>query len=390
VRDLLESWFSQLCAEGQPHAKARIRSGDNRQFQAAFWELYCHESLRRLGNHVACEPDLPGTSRHPDFLATGPSESQFVLEATVASDSDPDVAADRRKAEVFDVIDRLQASDFFLGVRVHAIGPKAPPAARLRTQLENWLNSLDADEVTAAIEADGLTFGDSVPRYVWEDAGWQVVFRPLPVAPAQRGQAGRRPIGMHGPGGAFVLDDTTPLHRAIRDKAGAYGQLGMPYVVAVASEGTFVSDFPILNALFGHEQVILTPNADGTPNFTSTRAPDGVWLGPRGVQNRRISAVLTAQLLRPWCVTTVVPTLWHHPAAEHPLVVEFLPWRKAVVDASGGLVFREPALGLNAFFDLPTDWPGPEAPFRRSLATRDSDAPRSPEKADGSPGVGTG
>jgi hypothetical protein len=168
---------------------------------------------------------------------------------------------------------------------------------------------------------------------------------------------------MHGPGGAFVVDDTTPLHRAIKDKAGAYGQLRMPYVVAVASEGTFVSDFPILNALFGHEQVTLTPNADGTPNFTSTRAPDGVWLGPRGVQNRRISAVLTAQLLRPWCVTTVVPTLWHHPAAEHPLVVEFLPWRKAVVDASGGLVFREPALGLNAFFDLPTDWPGPEAPF---------------------------
>jgi hypothetical protein len=363
VRNLMEDWFSRLCPESQAHALQRIRSGDDRQFQAGFWEMYCHESLRRLGYDITCEPDIAGSPRHPDFLATDSAGNSVVLEATVASESNAETASERRKAEVFDVINQLSTSDFFLNLDVHSVGPTSPPAVRLRDQLEKWLAALDADSVQAAIESDGLTFGPSVPRHVWNEAGWHVVFRPLPVAPQFRGQSKHRPIGMHGPGSAYVLDNSSPLQKAIKDKAGAYGQLGLPYIVAVATDSTSPDDFDVTNALFGHEQFVWTPTASGVPDVRTTRAPDGIWFGPQGMQNRRVSALLITKLLRPWCVGSVVPTLWHHPAAKHPLQIDGVPWRTAAVDSSGGLVYTEPSLDMSTFFELPPEWPGPEEAF---------------------------
>jgi hypothetical protein len=168
---------------------------------------------------------------------------------------------------------------------------------------------------------------------------------------------------MHGPGEAFVVNDSAPLQKAIKDKAGAYGQLGLPFMVAVATDSTAIDDFDVINALFGHEQVVWRPTADRQDDFMTTRAPDGVWLGPQGVQNRRVSAVLTAKILRPWCVLSIVPTLWHHPKADHPLAISGLPWRAAAVDTSGGIEYSPPSVDLATFFSLPADWPGPEAPF---------------------------
>ena len=360
VRDLAEEWFARLCAEGQAHVRSRLRARDDRQFRAGFWELYCHESLLRLGYEIACEPDLPGVARRPDFRAEGRSGS-FVMEATVVGESDQQAASDRREAEVLDVIDRVQTDCFFLSLITHSIGPAAPPAALLRRQLTRWLEHIDPDEVMQAIETEGHTFGPTVPAYVWKDAGWHVTFRPIPIKPEARGKPGLRPIGMRGPGEAYILDETTPLRGAIKDKAGAYGSLGMPYIIAAQMDSFSPDDFPVANALFGHEQVTMRITPDGGIEHASTRAPDGVWFGPAGIQNRRLSAVLFSPYLRPWTVATTVPTLWHHPLAELPAKVDGAPWRIARVDGSGRIGYENPLNPARQFFGLSQDWPGPES-----------------------------
>src|SRR3712207_8522149 len=53
----------------------------------AFFEVYLHECLRRMGYSVTCHPELEGTSRRPDFLAKKGGRSIFV-EARSASASD--------------------------------------------------------------------------------------------------------------------------------------------------------------------------------------------------------------------------------------------------------------------------------------------------------------
>lgn len=198
IRALIEEWFSRLCPESEADVRARLRSPDNREFRAAFWELYCHEALLRLGYTVECHPDIGTGSRRPDYLGRRDG-TQLLLEATVAADPDAQVARERREAQVYDALNRLDSPNFFLFVEVGRAGPRSPSVARLRPRVEQWLDKLDPDELAQAMAADdGYLISERTPTYVWEEDGWLVTFKPIPKRPERRGQDGLRPIGMHG------------------------------------------------------------------------------------------------------------------------------------------------------------------------------------------------
>ncbi len=358
-RDLIEAWFHRLCEDAKPHVRARLQSKDERQFRAAFWELYCHETLIRLGYNVVCEPELPETPRRPDFLVN-PDAHPCVLEATVVGGSNAQIASDRREGEVWDVIDRIQTRNFYLNLETFSIGRDAPPARRLRKELEAWLEALDPDEVTDAIRRDGSVFGPSIPSRAWQEAGWHVVFRPLPIDPERRGQAGGRPIGVRGPGEARIVDDVSPLQAALRDKASAYGHLEMPFVVAIESDSNRLDDDDVMNALFGHQTAVVGLGPDGSRRVRNSREPDGILYGPEGPRSRRVSGVLIANRLPPLAVAQNAPTLWLNPWAEFPVGLPGLPWQVAVIVPHGALVKTDPPGRIHELFDLPSDWPGPE------------------------------
>ena len=95
VRDLIADWFSRLRPDAQADVRGRLRSKDDRQSKGAFFELYLHECLLRMGYSVTCHPELDGTSRRPDFLAEKDGRSIYV-EARSASSSDVAVGKSAR------------------------------------------------------------------------------------------------------------------------------------------------------------------------------------------------------------------------------------------------------------------------------------------------------
>jgi len=69
-----------------------------------------------------------------------------------------------------------------------------------------------------------------------------------------------------------------------------------------------------MQALFGQEQYIFSSNRlESEPRME--RAKNGVWVGPTGVQYRRISAVLIAPDVLPWTVAVRNVRLYHNPWA---------------------------------------------------------------------------
>lgn len=364
VRNLIERWWERLCPESKDDVRSRLRSRDNRQFRGAFWELYIHESLLRLGCDVVCHPEVQGEARRPDFLArwTG---GEFFVEATLAADSDVETAATRRQSQIEDTLNRLDSPDFFIWLEIMAESDRSPSVKRMRLQLAKWLDSLEPDRVAAEARAAGYAH-DALPEYVWNEDGWEIRFQAIPKKPEARGKPGRA-VGASGPGEAYIIDDKRALRRAIMTKASAYGTIHRPYIVAVMAESFTLDDYDVTGALFGSEQVVFTQDHDGETSTRMQRARDGVWIGAQGPQNTQVSAVLLARNLNPWSVagseeTSV--TLWHHPAAEHPVPLAELPWRAAAVDRqSGRLEYYAPTMSLADLFDLPEDWPGPEAPF---------------------------
>jgi hypothetical protein len=358
VRRLIESWFDRFCEDSKADLRSRLRSSDNRQFASAFFELYLHETLLRAGYDVTCHPEIPGTGRHPDFLAES-AEGSFYLEARVVSAADQAVVSENRRNRIYDGINGIRSPNFFLWVGVDEEAPTDPRLGPLRAELEAWLETLDPDDINARM---GTADVRELPTFLWERDGWRLTFGPIAKSAEARGDdTGLRPLGVYGPAHAYWVDDSTPLKAALSDKGKAYGTFDRPYVVALSTSSLSSDDFDVMNALYGTEQVQFGEGPSGEMLTRTIRAPDGYWFGGDRWLHGGVSGVLIVRSLGPTGIAGNVPNLWHHPEPDRPLSTSAPVWRqKAVGDAE--LVEIPPAQSPADFFELPDPWP-PGKPF---------------------------
>ncbi|GAA3945344.1 hypothetical protein [Actinoplanes auranticolor] len=361
VRDLIEEWFSRLCPDAQADVRGRMRSKDNRQFMGAFFELYLHECLLRMGYSVTCHPVLEGTTRRPDFLAERDGRSVYV-EARSASASNVSVGAEARVNVVYESIDRLDSPNFFLWIEVVRQGPGSLRAKPLRGRLERWLSGLDPENYTLGGRRDDL------PSHRYEEAesdgGWIIKFWAIPKSPEARGRVGARPLGVFGRGGGRINDEDG-IRGALSDKGAAYGPLGVPFIVAVASSSMSLDDHDVRNVLYGTEMLQITTALDGTESQAYIREPNGYWYAGDRWEHRGVSAVLVVKQLHPAFVGNQQHTIWEHPDPDH--AVEALPlWRRSLVGADGWLEFVEPPRTQADWFGLGDPWPIGD-PFPREV-----------------------
>ena len=164
---------------------------------------------------------------------------------------------------------------------------------------------------------------------------------------------------MFGPGEASIIDNATPLRRALGDKGGAYGSLGLPYVVAIRTSELLTDEFDILNVLYGTLKVQFGSGPNGEMATREVRSPDGYWLGATGWMHRNVSAVLVAHSLMPWGLASTVPTIWKHPDPAHPIDPPPM-WRRAVI-ADGQLEYVQPSVLPHQILGLPEVWPEGDA-----------------------------
>jgi len=347
IRDVLERWFERLPADVQGDVRSRYRSKDAGTAQGAFWEMYIHELFRWLGYRLVPHPAVPGSRSKPDYLVERRGES-FYLEATAVAASDEEAAAENRLAVIQDTLNRMQTEDFDFGFMVQTTGPASPPLKGLRTELEAWSRSHDPETVMRAFEQTGR-----LPIYRWRDGGWAAEFSLVPRGPERRGDSASRPIGLFSPPGG-IIDDVTPLLNALRAKATKYGDPDRPLLIALLSNRTFVREPDFRHALFG----------GGASRRGGSQ--DGLWLGPGGPQNRRVSAVLTTRRLRPETITKARPQLWLNPWAKEQLGSD-LPFRQITLDVDSDEFVREAGPSeVHELFGLPEDWPGPDDPWEKA------------------------
>lgn len=357
VRRTLDRWFERLPAHAKTSFRARMR---RRGWRSGFWELYLHEMLRRLDLAVRYEPELDDSPRNPDFLIDDPAGRSCVIEAVSLDKPHEDDAAERRRAQILDALNRTTSPDFFLWLEFEAEGTEAPSVARFRPGLEAWLRGLDTEDVIRQYEEGGM---EALSSYVWEDRGWRVAIWPVPKNPEARGDPNHRPVGAHGPSQAYLIDDRSVLLQAMKRKATGYGDLGRPFVIALDFHSLFgLEEEDVEGVLYGRT-VDRTWLPAGHPDRIG-RLRDGFWAGPGGPKHTRVSAVIVMWGLEPWTPHKAVPTLWHNPWAARPLEVP-LPWCVEYrFDPESGKVAKSPSeVPPGKHLDLPAEWPTSEGPF---------------------------
>jgi hypothetical protein len=350
IRGILNDWYSRFPTNSQADLRSRLRSNEDREFLAAFWELYLHETLARSGYTVECHPEVAGSSRSPDFLVMSTAGS-FYLEAKRVSKSDESSSADNRKRALYDRLEGIDSPNFFLWVDLESEGASDLPTRKLRRDLEVWLRTLDPDEVSVALEQES-SIKYELPFWEWRHDQWHVVFRAWPKSRTARGEAEIRPLGVLGGGDAYIVDDESPIKAALADKGGAYGRLEHPYIIALSLSSVTSDDFGITNVLYGTEGVRV--QSDGS--YLPTRQPNGYWRGSHGWAHERISAVLFAKSLSPWTVTKSIPYLWEHPAPTRSVTPVPPIWGQVRV-ISDQIVKTEPDKKIHQLLHLPEVWP---------------------------------
>ena len=320
VRELLETWFARYPSEEQPELRRRFESS----FDAAFFELAIHELLHRLGADVTVHPVVPSATTRPDFLVAFPDGLEVFVEAVVARDETQADSAERaRQGLLYDEINKIDSPNFFLHVTSYR-NPEGrqPSGRRVRAFLEREIKRFDPDHVTELYEERGL---EALPALRYEDGSFVVCFSLMPKS-LQGRQKPSRAIGMY-PMVSRWGGVAPAIRNAVDRKATRYGQLDLPLVVAVNCTSRWGFDrIDVMEALFGTESLV-APLSGGEPNMR--RQPNGVWYGPKGAQNTRLSAVLYAELvlwglpqsslrlfLNPWAVAPLDATAWTVPIAQ--------------------------------------------------------------------------
>lgn len=355
IRDLYEVWFANIPRtaqnnKGRSALLRKLRSQRDDAFVAGFWELYLHESLIRLGYEVALEPDLPGSLKHPDFLASGPS-GDFYLEATVVT-ADRFAGTRRRRAKLFDYLNEHPHPNFLIWIDFRREGKDALRPSRLVRDITEWLDSLDPD-------APGL------PRRVrWPYGDWLIELTPMAKKKHARGDYREHGelIGIY-PMEAGFSDVAQRMRDKLSAKATRYGRLDLPYLVALATNSVFsVGEEEVARALLGPEQVRVPLEGDvATEVF---RARDGLLMSRGGPRHTRVSGFVLVSNLAPTHLSLAKPEVWLNPWTPPERRFEGnLPWQHVAIDPSTGVLTRGPAVfDPMDFFGLPSDWPGFEQP----------------------------
>jgi hypothetical protein len=343
VRANVEEWFGRYPAEHAAELRSRLRT--DQQHETAFFELFIHEVLTRLGWCITIHPAVPGTTRRPDFLALR-GENRLLVEATTVTEAGIVQASASRTATLIDALNRrIHSPNFFVTIHIKYEGAGSPSARQIAKRTTNWLKTLDPDQVSRAYERT-----QERAEFTVDEDGWLIDFRVVPKKPEARGRPGVRPIGGRMYGG--WIDTRAPLCDAVRTKATAYGNLDVPFLIAVNVATEFdADDISVMEALFGRETFSIGPR--GVSDMR--RQPNGAWFGPEGPRNTRNSVVLVVNHFAPWSLASANSKLYHNPFAAIPCSTDVLPFAYAA--AEGDEMKSQLGVSIRDLFGLPESWP---------------------------------
>jgi hypothetical protein len=363
VRGLMDDWFLRLPDTAQRGIRERFTSPDRGTHLGAFWEMYVHEAARcnQFDTDFDVGREDPGR-RRPDFLLAprGDPAASFYVEATVVLGDDAVAVPERtRVQQLYDVIERVVNRNFLLHIDLRAVGPNTPGRRLVADWIDRWLDTLDPDQEVAAVAG-----GRPPAAVVFDQEGWRVEIQATAYQPDLRGRAdlgvigsrtegwGTSPAGVEGP---RRIDDSTPLAKGLRSKAGHHYELDdRPFLVAVLCGGTFVEDRDIAEALLGPAEYQVEPcGEEAIGEYT----PGGLWLAGGGPRNTSVSGIIAAKNLTPSAVSVVEPCLWTNPWAARPFEAELLPWRRLQILNDGQIVEHPAKQSAADLFGINQGWP---------------------------------
>jgi hypothetical protein len=355
VRSLFEDWLSRYPVDEAKDLIGTFSATDDRDHLAAAFELLLHELLIRRECSVKIHPVLAHSTRRPDFLVTPANGEPFFLEARSTSDmSDAAYRAHRFEGEYIEALQGIHSPDFGLWVTMHRHPNEQPPYRQAAAELEAKIAKLDYEEYA---EKWFNYQGERHPRFEREYDGWRVDIAPIPRPRQLRGTPNPRPVIVHGMGIAEGVTCKKSVKKALYKKSKRYGQLDVPYVIAINYTGwASIQAHEMIEVLYDNIKHARVDEPDGGLTAMPHRAFDGFWTKARKPRNQNVSGVLLFNRAAPVRLASTTAMYYRNPWANLALGDGVLGVSACSTDENGELQVVD-GLTPRELFELPEGWP---------------------------------
>src|SRR5262249_6117994 len=128
-----------------------------------------------------------------------------------------------------------------------------------------------------------------------------------PKPPERRGNSDMRALGIVMPDELLEWDTKDDVRQAVLRKAKCYGDLKLPYIIAINVMNELFEFDDILHGLFGQPVTEVRLGSQGAYQHRTVNAGDGAWRGRTEPRNTIVSGVLITNNLLPTTIGIETP-----------------------------------------------------------------------------------
>ncbi len=270
--DKYEPWFDKYPLKHQKDIRKRFRSDDDQHHGGAFFELFLHDLLTRLGFSLKIHPEITGASNTPDFLVCH-GDQNFYLEATVTGQKSGPFTRNRNERDVINKLNTLTSMEFRIGIHMEGNLTTTLGKKGVVRPFKELLDKHNPDEILDLIKEKGRKAAPSrrIECGSWSLQGWLV---PIPLKKRGSSRAQQLVLDSYR---ALWTNPVIPVRKALKKKARKYGNLDAPFVVAVNARDMFYNGKDHdLEVLFGKERLLYSRENPDLPSVPD-REPNGLW-----------------------------------------------------------------------------------------------------------------
>jgi len=289
------SWLAEVPETHQTSWKQRLKSNlDDHPHLSVRLELYLHHYFKSHNWDIEIEPEMPTSPNKPDFAVIRGAD-RILVEAKAVFDKQSTTQQTQRLRQLADNLTSKLSRNVIIEPQSDL--PPSLPARRIRLQIEE--RAKKADEI---LEFDLSNVHQNRPYSL------KIIILPRASDSTE----------LEGVGGTISGVQTLTTGKRVRDaleqKAGKYGDMNMPFLIAIYGTGEFpVRTKDELDALFGDRIWNLTVSGQATER----RKPNGFFASMREGKRRHegVSAVLFYRFK--WINDTHVHSahIYHNPFA---------------------------------------------------------------------------
>ena len=225
IREWIERWFREFPASGQLNLKRRLK-GDYSPFMSALFELEVHKMLLQLNHSIEFEPNILGTNKRIDFLASKGRQS-FYVEATVCGIGQSELSGNLNEHDAVEKI-RKNLGPMHSDIWLEAEGELNESLGQeyVVKPFRDLLRKYTRDEVLKICLRQSYLGAPAaeIKKGNWTLKGWL-----MPASLYSKGQ-------VWGPARGGAIGGATPLLKALRKKAKDWKRgdfQGRPLLIAI-------------------------------------------------------------------------------------------------------------------------------------------------------------